>query len=214
MGLLLKILQIPQSFRWRFYRIYNRIYFHASNIKLGKNAIINNKVLLTNQGSITVGNDFKLLSGDGFSPISANLCSSIAVEHEGVVRIGDDVGISSSSLRIRKGLYIGNHVRIGANCLLLDSDSHSKNYKERRDSEDIRNVISLPITIEDDVLIGTKCIILKGVTIGTRSIIGACSVVTKSIPPNSIAAGNPCKVIRKIDEDKHTTNTDLSKSNH
>lgn len=55
---------------------------------------------------------------------------------------------------------------------------------------------SKPIVIEDDVMIGTRCIILKGVTIGARSVIGSGSVVTKSIPADSIAAGNPCRVIR------------------
>jgi len=52
--------------------------------------------------------------------------------------------------------------------------------------------------IEDDVWIGANCQILKGVTIGARTVIGAGSVVTKSIPTDCIAAGNPCKVIRKV----------------
>ena len=51
--------------------------------------------------------------------------------------------------------------------------------------------------IEDDVWIGAQSIILKGVTIGARSIIGAGSVVTKSIPSDCIAAGNPCKILKK-----------------
>lgn len=56
---------------------------------------------------------------------------------------------------------------------------------------------SAPIIIEDDVMIGTRCIILKGVIIGARSIIAAGSVVTKSIPADCIAAGNPAKVIKQ-----------------
>lgn len=59
-------------------------------------------------------------------------------------------------------------------------------------------VQSASVTIEDDVWIGANCIILKDVTIGARSVIGAGSVVTKSIPADCIAAGNPCRVIRKI----------------
>lgn len=198
MNVLLKTLRIPQGIKWRFYRVYNKLLFHAWNVKIGSHATINNKVYLSNYGTITIGDHFTLVSGDGLAPIAANICSSISVAMGGVIKVGDDVGISSSSLRIRKGLYIGNHVRIGANCLLLDSDSHSMNYLDRRNAEVVTSVVSKPITIEDDVLIGTKVVILKGVTIGTRSIIGACSVVTKSIPPDSMAVGNPCKVIKKI----------------
>ena len=65
-------------------------------------------------------------------------------------------------------------------------------------------VQSAPVTIEDDVWIGTNCIILKGVTIGARSVIGAGSVVTKNIPADCIAAGNPCRVIGKIEYMKNT----------
>lgn len=54
--------------------------------------------------------------------------------------------------------------------------------------------------IGDDVFIGTNCIILKGVTIGARSIIAAGSVVTKSIPADCIAGGNPAKIIRRNSE--------------
>ena len=56
----------------------------------------------------------------------------------------------------------------------------------------------MPVVIEDDVLIGTNCIILKGVTIGARSIIAAGSIVTKSIPADCIAGGNPAKVIKYL----------------
>ena len=57
---------------------------------------------------------------------------------------------------------------------------------------------SAPIVIEDDVWVGAHSIILKGVTIGARSIIGAGSVVTKNIPPDCVAAGNPCRVIKSL----------------
>jgi acetyltransferase-like isoleucine patch superfamily enzyme len=63
---------------------------------------------------------------------------------------------------------------------------------------DIQNRKSKPVIIEDDVLIGTRCVILKGVRIGARSVVGAGSIVTKSIPPNEIWAGNPAKKIRSL----------------
>ena len=58
--------------------------------------------------------------------------------------------------------------------------------------------MSASIVIEDDVWVGAHSIILKGVTIGARSIIGAGSVVTKSIPADCVAAGNPCKVLKSL----------------
>lgn len=60
--------------------------------------------------------------------------------------------------------------------------------------------VSAPVVIEDDVFIGMNCIILKGVRIGARSIIAAGSVVTKNIPADCIAAGNPAKVIRLLND--------------
>jgi maltose O-acetyltransferase len=59
---------------------------------------------------------------------------------------------------------------------------------------------ALPVTIGDNVWIGGGAIILPGVTIGKNSVIGAGSVVTKSIPDNSVAVGNPCRVIRALKE--------------
>jgi maltose O-acetyltransferase len=57
---------------------------------------------------------------------------------------------------------------------------------------------SAPISVEDDVWIGAGVIVLPGVTIGARSVIGAGSVVTRSIPPDSVAVGTPCRVVRQL----------------
>jgi acetyltransferase-like isoleucine patch superfamily enzyme len=64
--------------------------------------------------------------------------------------------------------------------------------------QDKINAQSAPVKIEDNVFIGAHSTILKGVTIGENSIVGACSVVVKSIPANEIWAGNPAKLIRKV----------------
>lgn len=81
----------------------------------------------------------------------------------------------------------------------MDTDAHSVDFRVRRDiNTDIKEKHSSPVVIEDDVLIGVNSIILKGVTIGARSVIGAGSIVTKSIPADCIAAGNPAKVIKYL----------------
>ena len=78
----------------------------------------------------------------------------------------------------------------------MDNDVHQIDYAERRTDNGI--VHSSPVVIEDDAWLGANVIVLIGVTIGARSIIGAGSVVTKSIPADCIAAGNPCKIIKRI----------------
>lgn len=71
---------------------------------------------------------------------------------------------------------------------------------EEIDGEDLCRTIAHPIKIEDGVWIGGGAILLPGVTIGRNSIIGAGSVVMRSIPPDCIAVGNPCRVIRKLSD--------------
>ena len=80
--------------------------------------------------------------------------------------------------------------------MVTDTDAHPMDYMARRTSNE--GTKSAQIVIEDDVWVGAYSIILKGVTIGARSIIGAGSVVTKSIPADCVAAGNPCKVIKSL----------------
>jgi maltose O-acetyltransferase len=93
-----------------------------------------------------------------------------------------------------------NSVEIGARCLvgdhtlILDSDFHHMDAATRN----APNPPTSPVRIESDVWIGSRVTILKGVRIGARSVIAAGAVVTKSIPPDSVAAGIPAKVVRSI----------------
>lgn len=123
------------------------------------------------------------------------------MEEKASIYIGNNVGISASCLWIYKSLRIGDRTKIGGDCIIIDSDAHSLNYLERRNGETDRpRAKSKGIVIEEDVLIGARCIILKGVTIGARSIVGAGSVISKDIPADCIAAGNPAKVIKLINQ--------------
>lgn len=199
-----KILHSPISFRIRVYPSLNRILFRWHGVRYGKNLKVFNKIFLNNKGDIIIGDNFLFISGDGINPISSNLKGSIYVEKTGRVEIGNTVGMSSTRIWISNSLTIGNHVRIGACCLIIDTDTHQLDYRIRKYNPKTpkeaewrrKSIKTAPIIIEDDVWIGAHCIILKGVTIGARSIIGAGSVVTKDIPADCIAAGNPCRVIR------------------
>lgn len=104
--------------------------------------------------------------------------------------IGNNCGFSGTVIGCFQEIKIGNNVLCGANTLITDGDWHQN---------DPRAGENRPVIIENNVWIGEGVKILKGVTIGENSVIGAGSVVTKRIPANVVAAGNPCKVIKIIE---------------
>ena len=195
-NLLLKIYNFPRAINIKLSCRFNRWYFKAKGIKYGKNLNVLGKVHIIGNGNITIGNDFTMTNDGAVNPISSNMRGVFFIEKNAYVNIGNNVGMSTTRLWIKRGLTIGNNVKIGACSLLIDTDSHPIDYNIRRTSNE--GTKASPITIEDDVWIGAHSIILKGVTIGARSIIGAGSVVTKDIPCDCIAAGNPCKVIKNL----------------
>ena len=154
-----------------------------------------------------IGDNFVFTSGDSINPISRNIRGCIFINTDAKLNIGNDVGISSACIWCDESITIGSHVRIGGDCIILDTDCHSLNYTDRRQIEsDRKGTRTKPVRIGDDVLIGARTMILKGVTIGDRSVVGAGSIVTQDIPCDCIAAGNPCKVIRFINGAKGTAN--------
>jgi acetyltransferase-like isoleucine patch superfamily enzyme len=112
--------------------------------------------------------------------------------HAAQIVIGDDVGMSGCTVSAASSIVIGNHVLLGSGCLITDSDAHPVDPEERRAGY---GGASRPIVIEDDVFVGARAIILKGVTIGKGSVVGAGAVVAKSVPPYSVVVGNPAKVV-------------------
>ncbi len=197
---LLKLICLFRTLRLKFYPCFNRLIFYLNGITLGHNMKVFNKIYVMNKGVVTIGNNFNFSSGEMINPLARNIRGSIYVQTGGELFIGNNVGISSAVLWVCNHLSIGDNVKIGALTVIIDNDAHSLDYRERNSQPEIKTgVKSAPIIIEEDVLIGSCCVILKGVTIGARSVIGAGSVVTHDIPADVIAAGNPCKVIRKIE---------------
>ena len=122
-----------------------------------------------------------------------------------------------------KHIFIGDNVIINMNCTFVDNNridigsnvlvasnvqiytaTHSAKVSERMvrdwpEGGEICRTYALPVKVEDGVWIGGGAILLPGVTIGRNSVIGAGSVVTRSIPANCVAVGNPCRVIKQIE---------------
>lgn len=110
------------------------------------------------------------------------------------VIFGNDVAVNNnfSAIAYTK-ITISDHVLIGVNCSITDSDGHHLEPGKRNTVPESR-----PVFIAENVFLGNNVTVLKGVTIGRNSVIGSGSVVTRDIPENVIAAGNPAIVIRNL----------------
>jgi maltose O-acetyltransferase len=145
-------------------------------------------------GRPSIRNNGTLLVGDRVRVVSTMATVELATSEGGTLEIGDGTYINyGCSLGATLSIKIGANSSIGSHTTLLDNDFHSLE-PERRDEVPP----SAPIVLEDRVWLGLRVIVLRGVTIGSGSVIGAGSVVTRDIPPRSFAAGVPAKVIRSI----------------
>jgi acetyltransferase-like isoleucine patch superfamily enzyme len=118
-----------------------------------------------------------------------HVCILSTLRDDAAINIGDDCGFSGTVIGCEKSITLGNRVRCGANTVITDTDWHT---------DDPRTSPPEAVVIEDDVWLGLNVVVLKGVTIGRGSIIGANSLVTRSIPAGVVAVGTPAKVIRLL----------------
>ena len=127
----------------------------------------------------------------------------------GRLRLGHHCFVGEgSNIWAQTDVEIGNYVLIAHLVDVHDSDSHSMkaevrrwdpvNLFEKHVSNDWNEVKSAPVRIEDDVWIGFKASVLKGVTIGQGAVVAAGTMVTKDVPPYTLVAGNPAKIIREL----------------
>lgn len=150
--------------------------------------------------SITIG---KLSAGERFRMEAISVASNQMFNPEIVignnVSFGSDVHIGCISK-----LTIGDDVLCGSHIVILDHDhgyyaGSDNTHSAPSEPPSSRSLSSGPIVIGNNVHIGDSVVILKNVLIGSGAVIGAGAVVTKSIPSNSIAVGNPAKVIKQYD---------------
>ena len=177
-------------------------YSFINNSCLGDNAIIDASARCINlthmKENIKIGKN-------------SNIKGKIYVCENGKIDIGDYFYIGQNSMvgAVEK-ITIGNCVIISNDVRIYDNNNHptSPKFREKmsmngysNDNWSWRWADSAPVIIEDNVWIGQYSTILKGVTIGKGSIVATKAVVTKDVPPYSIVAGNPAKVVKKIDSE-------------
>ncbi len=120
----------------------------------------------------------------------------------GTISIGNSTTIHKKTvIRAMEEIYIGSHCDIGGECYIQDHNSMSLNFMDRRTLSG--EISHKKITIGNDVWIGRRVMIFKGVTIGDRAIIAAGSVVTHDVPEDSIAAGNPARIVKNLKDQVH-----------
>lgn len=120
-----------------------------------------------------------------------------AMEAGARVEVGEGSSLSGASIVARQAVVIGREVMVGADACVWDSDFHPLDPAARR-RHPTREARSAPIEIEDEVFIGARALVLKGVRIGRGAVIGAGAVVTRDVAPYTIVAGNPARPVGRV----------------
>lgn len=170
--------QVETRPRW-FVRLLAPLYQHR-----GKHAVIHHSVRMDTP-------PYRKFSIGNYSVVESFACINNAV---GDVEIGDYTRIGLHNTIIGP-VKIGSHVNLAQGITVTALNHNFSDADKRIDEQGVR---TNPVTIEDDVWIGTNAVILPGITIGTHSVIAAGAVVTKDVPPHSLVAGVPAKVIKQI----------------
>lgn len=162
-----------------------RWYFRSAQ-QLGERVRLFGDAKVINSGTLRIGERVRVCS----EPVR----TEIGVSSGGTMEIGShtfiNYGCSIASTLLVK---LGAHCNIGSHVIIMDNDFHRLE-PERRDEMPE----SAPVILEDNVWIGVRAVVLRGVTIGAGSVIAAGSVVVKDVPPRSLAGGVPAKVIRSL----------------
>jgi len=173
---------------------------------LGRGCSLSRRAVLTEMSKISIGDsciitDGVVLNGLSIQPLGITLGQSVVLReyawlsaNGGAIEVGDRAFIGPFVMIYGiSTCIIGNDVLIGAHTSIVPgnhifADTDVPIARQGTDSKGIR--------IEDDVWIGANCVVLDGVTIGRGAVVGAGSVVTKSVPPMAVVCGNPAKIMR------------------
>ena len=173
-----------------------KVVFALHNISREGNVNLNGVFKIVGSGKLVLLEGCTINSGKRANPIGGDTRTVFSISSDATITIGERCGISNAafvsntSITLEKGVFIGG-------VKLYDTDFHSIYYEERMRKID-PGIKSKPILIKEGAFIGAHSIVLKGVTIGKYSVIGAGSVITKDIPDNEVWAGNPARFIKKL----------------
>ena len=159
-----------------------------AQLRLGRKAQVPISVRLT--GRAWVGGGGRIVFGERVRITGATVRSEFVAHPQGRIEVGEGTFLNYGvSISAHEAVSIGRECQIGQYVIINDNDYHEIEDKRRLPP-------SRPVVLEDRVWLGARVIVLKGVRIGHDAVIGAGSVVTRDVPPRSIAVGVPAQVVR------------------
>lgn len=177
--------------------VYNYFLFRYYKVLRGKNFQCKGRMIIQGHGKYIIGNNVLINSRPDENPIGGYRTVFRTLKNNASIQIGNNVGMSQAILCAAEQIIIEDNVLLGSGCKIFDTDFHSLSYQIRIFQGD-NDVKHKPIHVKEGAFIGTDAMILKGVTVGKHSIIGAKAVVTKNVPDNEIWAGNPARKIGNV----------------
>lgn len=183
----------------RFWTAVARLRLACLGAKVGPRLRVTGPLLLNLHPSATVeiGPDCTLHSGFAVNPVGGDRRMVIWVGAAAVLRIGANVGMSNATLVAMAEVTIADDVRVGGEAQVFDTDFHSLDLAGRLARPD-RGVRKAPVRIGRGAFVGARAVILKGTSIGDEAVVGAGAVVSGTVPPREIWAGNPARHLRHL----------------
>lgn len=199
--LILFLIRLRLAILKRYWQIFGQILLYAYGVECqGKLHIHGFPLIRRHENAcISLGSNIVLCSDSRFTDLGVSKPVILRTLRDGArISVGANTGLSGTAICAAISVEIGAQCLIGADVQIFDTDFHKISPVDRCLDTKPENVSAAPVIIGDNVFIGAGCKIMKGVKIGKNSVIGAGSIVTKSIPENSIAVGNPAKVVSAI----------------
>lgn len=194
------LLYNERYFRRAFFRLaltkfYYEPMFRAKCVHVGKRLFLDN----SGQGIPEIGGPLRINIGDNVRIVDRTTFSGLKLFDNPTLDIGDGSSISHGvTILVAKQVSIGKNCMIGAK-LITDNPGHSIKFRENRVKEYFCEDDVKPVIIHDDAWLAADSMIMKGVEIGRGAVVGSGAVVTESIPPFSIAVGNPAKIVKSFE---------------
>jgi len=188
-GAMLARARLWPSLLWRWEAQLKGVEFQGRSVFLGRPL-----VSVTKGGRIVLGDGVRVASAVRANPLGCLQPSALRAMAAGAqIILGRNVGISATVLCAGASIEVGEGTIMGAGAMVLDHDFHRPVGDWGWADEHQAN--ARPVKIGRGVFVGARAIILKGVTIGDRAVIGAAAVVTRDVPARHLAVGNPARVI-------------------